>query len=1325
MRAVNFRNWGKGYTALVSAVKSNPSSCLIELDLKGNDPGETGVKKMTDLLKSPNCKLTRITLSNSSITVEGCAALSSAICSNPSHLIELDLNDNELGNSGVKQICSLLSNQNCKLQKLGLSNSSITDEGCAALSSAICLNPSHLIELDLSKNKLENSGVKQICSLLNNKSCKLKRLGLSFCRIKEEGYTALASALKSNTSSHLTDLDLRGNDPGATGVKKLTDLLECPDHKLKTLSLLNSSAAEEACKYLNKVLGVNPLLEREMNLSGNIKGDSDMKKISHLLKDQHCRTQILKLSNSSITVEGCAALSSAICSNPSHLIELDLSENELENSGVKQICYLLSNQNCKLQNLGLSKSSITDEGCAALSSALCLNPLHLIELDLSENNLENSGVKQICSLLNNKSCKLQRLRITEEGYAALASALKSNTSSHLTDLDLRGNDPGATGVKKLTDLLNDQHCKLKTLSLLNGSAAEEACEYLTKVLGVNPLLERELDLSAKIKGDSDMKMISHLLKDLHCRTQILKLKNCSITQEGCAALSSALCLNPSHLIELDLSENKLGNSGVKQICSLLNNGRCKLQRLRLSHCSITEEGYVALASALKSNTSSHLTDLDLRENDPGDTGVKKLIDLLEGPDHKLKTLSLLNSSAAEEACEYLTEVLGVNPLLEKELDLSGKIKGDSDMKKISHLLEDSHCRPNKLMLGNSSITEKGCAALSSAICLNPSHLIELDLSENKLGNSGVKQICGMLQNHKVVLQKLDITAEGYAALTSVLKSNPSSHLKELDLRGNDPGNSGVKMVIGILEDPNSKLKTLRLSKSSLTEEGCAALSSAIDLNPSHLIELDLSENKLENSGINPICNLLNKERCKLQRLRLSHCSITEEGYAALASALKSNTSSHLTDLDLRGNDPGDTGVKKLIDLLKVPEHKLKTLSLLNSSAAEEACEYLTKVLGVNPLLERELDLSAKIKGDSDMKMISHLLKDLHCRTQILKLKKSSITEEGCAALSSAICLNPSHLKELDLCENKLENSGVKQICSLLNSPRCKLQKLAITEEGYTALASAVKSNPSSHLTELDLTGNNPGETGVKEITELLQDPNCKLTRITLKNSSITEEGCAALSSALCLNPSHLIELVLSENELENTGVKQICSLLNNQNCKLQRLRLSHCSITEEGYAALASALKSNPSSHLTELDLRGNDPGDTGVKMIIILLKGPDHKLKTLSLLNSSAAEEACEHLTEVLGVNPLLERELDLSGKIKGDSDMKMISHLLEDPHCRSQILNITEEGYTALASAVKSNPSSHLTELDLTGNNPGETGVKEITELLQDPNCKLTRIT
>ncbi len=49
-----------------------------------------------------------------------------------------------------------------------------------------------------------------------------------------------------------------------------------------------------------------------------------------------------------------------------------------------------------------------------------------------------------------------------------------------------------------------------------------------------------------------------------------RLSDCSITEEGSKALSSALRTNPSHLIELDLTGNDLGQSGVKELNDLLS-----------------------------------------------------------------------------------------------------------------------------------------------------------------------------------------------------------------------------------------------------------------------------------------------------------------------------------------------------------------------------------------------------------------------------------------------------------------------------------------------------------------------------------------------------------------------------------------------------------------------------------------------------------------------------------------------------------------------------------------------------------------------------------
>ncbi|XP_071207632.1 NLR family CARD domain-containing protein 3-like isoform X3 [Salvelinus alpinus] len=178
------------------------------------------------------------------------------------------------------------------------------------------------------------------------------------------------------------------------------------------------------------------------------------------------------LSGCGVTEEGCASLVSALKSNPSHLRELDLSYNDLKDSGVKLLSAGLGNPHCKLETLRLSGCLVTEEGCDSLVSALKSNPSHLRELDLSNNDLKDSGVKLLSAGLGNPHCKLETLRlsgclVTEEGCASLVSALKSNPS-HLRELDLSYNHPGDSGVRLLSAGLEDPHCRLEKLNVEHG-----------------------------------------------------------------------------------------------------------------------------------------------------------------------------------------------------------------------------------------------------------------------------------------------------------------------------------------------------------------------------------------------------------------------------------------------------------------------------------------------------------------------------------------------------------------------------------------------------------------------------------------------------------------------------------------------------------------------------------------------------------------------------------------------------------------------------------------------------------------------------------------
>ncbi|XP_027136943.1 NACHT, LRR and PYD domains-containing protein 5-like [Larimichthys crocea] len=116
-----------------------------------------------------------------------------------------------------------------------------------------------------------------------------------------------------------------------------------------------------------------------------------------------------------------------------------------------------------------------------------------------------------------------------------------------------------------------------------------------------------------------------------------RLSGCNLSEKSCEALSEVLSSQSISLRELDLRNNNLQDSGVKWLSTGLKSPHCTLETLRLSGCLVTEDGCASLASALSSNPS-HLKELDLSYNNPGESGVKLLSAGREDPLWNLKTL---------------------------------------------------------------------------------------------------------------------------------------------------------------------------------------------------------------------------------------------------------------------------------------------------------------------------------------------------------------------------------------------------------------------------------------------------------------------------------------------------------------------------------------------------------------------------------------------------------------------------------------------------------------------------------------------------------------
>ncbi|KAI5090391.1 NACHT, LRR and PYD domains-containing protein 12-like [Silurus meridionalis] len=241
-------------------------------------------------------------------------------------------------------------------------------------------------------------------------------------------------------------------------------------------------------------------------------------------------------------------------------------------------------------------------------------------------------------------------------------------------------------------------------------------------------------------------------------------------------------------------------------------------------------------------------------------------------------------------------------------------------------------------------------------------------------------------------------------------------------------------------------------------------------------------------------------------------------------------------------------------------HSLVTQTGRRSQSEEETVQYIKKKISKSLPTEKSINLFHclnELGDDSLVKEIQHYLKFG---------AQSKLSPSQWSALVFVLLTSAQDLEEFDLNKyitpDKIRDKILVRVMPVIAASRKAIIRCnEITKRSSVEALSSVLNSETSSLRELHLTvntlklsWNKLEDSGVKRLSALLENPQCKVKDLRLCDCGVSDEGCAALTSALKSNPSHLRLLYLSWNNVGDPGVKCLSAVLENPHCKLEILR---------------------------------------------------------------------------------------------------------------------------------------------------------------------------
>uniref|UniRef100_UPI00398F2F16 NLR family CARD domain-containing protein 3-like n=1 Tax=Pristiophorus japonicus TaxID=55135 RepID=UPI00398F2F16 len=426
-----------------------------------------------------------------------------------------------------------------------------------------------------------------------------------------------------------------------------------------------------------------------------------------------------------------------------------------------------------------------------------------------------------------------------------------------------------------------------------------------------------------------------------------------------------------------------------------------------------------------------------------------------------------------------------------------------------------------------------------------------------------------------------------------------------------------------------------------------------DIPPERCINLFHCLNELnDKSVVREICKSLQHGVLSSQKLSLAD-------YSALAFVLKTSDLDR-AEFDLSKYRISPDGLKRLLPVLKFFEKITLTGSIMDA----EMISSISALLLSSKNQIKELCLTNNLLRDTGLKKLAAALKSSNCRLEILLLCTNGLTDQCSEDLISILRTNRI-LKKLELKYNQLKDAGVNQLSVALKDTDCKIETLGLWHNYFThccceELALALKTNQS--LRSLDLGYNNIGDLGIKLLCTAIKDDGCKIEKLGLRQTGLTEGCCEDLATTLRTS-QRLMALELGYNTLGDVGVQRLFAALKDPNCKLQTLGLYRNNLTSACCPDLADALTA--SSTLTKLNLTSNSLQDSGVKSLFAALTNPHCILGEVNLKDNNLTAACCEDILSALKVTCTL-RKLNLQNNNLGGSAIKLQHFAQQQSKCQ-----------------------------------------------------------